>query len=39
MTEGQEWTIAWLAAGGLLFIAKQIAVWIYYIIKRIKRDN
>ena len=39
MTESQEWTIAWLAAGGLLFIAKQIAEWIYYIIKWIKRDN
>ena len=39
MTDGQEWTVAWLAAGGLLLIAKQITEWIYYIIKRIKRDN
>lgn len=37
MTEQQEWAVAWLAAGGLLLIAKQIAEWIYYIIKKIQR--
>ena len=34
MTDGQEWTVAWLAAGGLFFIVVQIIKWIYYIINK-----
>lgn len=39
MNEHQEWVIAWLAAGGLLFTVGYIIKWIYYIIYYIIKDK
>ena len=33
MTDGQEWTVAWLAAGGIFLMIKQIVEWIYHLLK------
>ena len=34
MTDGQEWTIAWISAGGIFLIIKQIVEWIYHLLKK-----
>jgi len=39
MTEGQEWTIAWLVAGGIFIMVIQIVKWVYWLINKIKNNE